>query len=76
MKIKILLVEDQKLTRIGIKALFNDYQDMEIIGEAINGKEALEKSRLIKPDIVLLDIGLPDFSGIDVAKKYWKQIII
>ena len=69
MNIKILLVEDQKLMRIGIKSLFNDYPEMEVIGEAINGKEAIEKSKLIKPDIILMDIGLPDISGIDTAKK-------
>ena len=45
MTIKILLVEDQKLMRIGIKSLFCDYPDLEIIGEAINGKEAVEKSK-------------------------------
>ena len=68
MQIKILLVEDQKLMRIGIKSLFSDYPDLEIIGEAVNGKEAIEKSRL-KPDIVLMDIGLPDISGIEAAKQ-------
>ena len=68
MTIKILLVEDQKLMRIGIKSLFNDYPDLEIIGEAINGKEAVEKSKLIKPDIVLMDLGLPDISGIEATK--------
>ena len=67
--IKILLVEDQKLMRIGIKSLFSDYPEMEVIGEAINGKEAIEKSKLIKPDIILMDIGLPDISGIDAAKQ-------
>ena len=69
MQIKILLVEDQKLMRIGIKSLFNDYPEMEVIGEAVNGKEAVEKAKLIKPDIILLDIGLPDISGIDAAKQ-------
>lgn len=69
MQIKILLVEDQKLMRIGIKSLFDDYPEMEVIGEAINGKEAVEKSKLIKPDIVLMDIGLPDFSGIEATKQ-------
>ena len=69
MSIKILLVEDQKLMRIGIKSLFNDYPEMEVIGEAINGKEAIEKAKLIKPDIILMDIGLPDISGIDVTKQ-------
>ena len=73
MNIKILLVEDQKLMRIGIKSLFNDYPEMEVIGEAVNGKEAVEKSKLIKPDIVLMDIGLPDFSGIEATKQILKN---
>ena len=69
MQIKILLVEDQKLMRIGIKSLFSDYPEMEVIGEAVNGKEAVEKAKLIKPDIILMDIGLPDISGIDATKQ-------
>jgi DNA-binding NarL/FixJ family response regulator len=69
MQIKILLVEDQKLMRIGIKSLFSDYPEMEIIGEASGGKEDIEKSKLIKPDIVLMDIGLPDLSGIEATKQ-------
>ena len=69
MQIKILLVEDQKLMRIGIKSLFTDYPEMEVIGEAVNGKEAVEKSKLIKPDIVLMDVGLPDISGIEATKQ-------
>ena len=69
MTIKILLVEDQKLMRTGIKSLFCDYPDLEIIGEALTGKEAIEKSKLIKPDIVLMDIGLPDITGIEATKQ-------
>ena len=69
MSTKILLVEDQKLMRIGIKSLFSDYPELEIIGEATSGKEAIEKSKLIKPDIVLMDIGLPDITGIDATKQ-------
>ena len=76
MQIKILLVEDQKLMRIGIKSLFSDYPDLEIIGEAVNGKEAVEKAKLIKPDIVLMDIGLPDISGIEAAKQILEHKII
>lgn len=68
MTIKILLVEDQKLMRIGIKSLFKDYPELEIIGEASNGKEAVEKSKLIKPDVVLMDLGLPDITGIEATK--------
>ena len=69
MTIKILLVEDQKLMRIGIKSLFCDYPELEIIGEATNGKEAIEKSKLIKPDVILMDLGLPDITGIEATKQ-------
>lgn len=69
MKIRILLVEDQKLMRIGIKSLFNDYPELEVVGEATGGKEAIEKAKLIKPDIVLMDIGLTDISGAEAAKQ-------
>lgn len=69
MTTKILLVEDQKLMRIGLKSLFCDYPDLEIVGEAVNGKEAVEKAKLIKPDIILMDLGLPDISGIEATKR-------
>lgn len=73
MSIKIILVEDQKLMRIGIRSLFDEYPEMEIIAEAENGKEAIEKSRLLKPDIVLMDIGLPDITGIEATKRILDQ---
>jgi len=67
------LVEDQKLMRIGLRSLFDEYPEMEIIAEAENGKDAVEKSRLLKPDIVLMDIGLPDISGIEATKRILEQ---
>ena len=67
MTINILLVEDQKLIRVGLISLFEG--DIKIFSEAQNGKEAIEKYRMEKPDVVLMDIGLPDMSGIDATKK-------
>lgn len=67
--IKILLVEDQKLMRIGIRALFEGINDMLIFKESDSAKDAIETARVFKPDVVLMDIGLPDMSGIEAAKR-------
>lgn len=67
--IRIMLVEDQKLMRVGIKSLFEESSDIEIIKEAESAKEAIEFARLLKPDVILMDIGLPDMNGIEAAKK-------
>lgn len=67
--IKLLLVEDHKLMRVGLKSLFEDYPEMKIIGEAQSGKEAVEKAKSLRPDVVLMDIGLPDINGIEATKR-------
>jgi DNA-binding NarL/FixJ family response regulator len=67
-KIRLFLVDDHQLVRDGIKALLTGINDMEIVGEANNGKELLEKMEHVSPDIILMDISLPDHSGIDLTR--------
>lgn len=67
--IKIMMVEDHKLMRVGLKSLFQDYDEIEIVAECETGKDAIEKARLYKPDVILMDIGLPDMTGIAAVKK-------
>ena len=67
--IKILLVEDHKLMRVGLKSLFEDTNEIEVTSEAQNGKDAIEKYKTAHPDVTLMDIGLPDITGIEAAKQ-------
>jgi DNA-binding NarL/FixJ family response regulator len=67
-KIRLFLVDDHQLVRDGIKALLTGINDMEIVGEANNGRELLEKMEHVSPDIILMDISLPDHSGIDLTR--------
>lgn len=69
MTINILLVEDQKLIRVGLKSLFEGQDEIIVASEAQSGKEAVEKYRTTHPNVVVMDIGLPDISGIEATKK-------
>jgi DNA-binding NarL/FixJ family response regulator len=66
-RIRILTVEDHPLLREGIAAIINSQPDMLLVGEASNGKEAIEKFREVRPDIALMDLRLPDLSGIETT---------
>ncbi len=67
--IKIFLVEDHDLVRDGLKALLTSIPDISIIGEASTGKSLFEKLKIVQPDIIVLDISLPDISGIEITKR-------
>jgi two-component system, NarL family, response regulator LiaR len=69
-KIKVLIVEDHNLTRIGLKAALQTTEQIEIVGEAANAMEGLKLLQMLKPDIATVDIGLPDFDGIELTRRY------
>ncbi|MFC1976264.1 response regulator [Chloroflexota bacterium] len=68
-KAKMLLVEDHVVVRQGIKALLADESDIEIVGEADNGREALRLVSELHPDVVLMDISMPGLNGIEATRQ-------
>ncbi|RMH36328.1 MAG: DNA-binding response regulator, partial [Gammaproteobacteria bacterium] len=73
MSIKILIAEDQSMIRGALSALLGLEADLEVIGEAGNGKEALALLEKLSPDILLTDIEMPEMSGLDLAQMVAKQ---
>lgn len=72
-KIKTLVVDDEPLARARICKLLENYDDISLLGECRNGKEALQQIQDYRPDLVFLDIQMPDFSGFDVLAKMEKD---
>lgn len=72
-KIKILLVDDHIVLRMGLVTAANGEPDMEIVGEAENGNEALEAYRKEQPDVVVLDLRMPEKSGIETIRLLKKE---
>ncbi len=68
-KARVLLVDDHVVVRQGLKALFADEADIEVIGEASNGREALEFLAQLEPDVVLMDISMPGLNGIEATRQ-------
>lgn len=67
--IRILLVDDHKLIRVGLRNVLAGNADMEIVGEAGDGEEGLRLARELKPDVVVLDINMPEMNGVEATRK-------
>ena len=69
-EIKIVLIEDHDLTRMGLRAALQSHSGLEVIGEAANATQGLKLLQTIKPDVAVVDIGLPDMDGIELTRKF------
>lgn len=67
--IKVLIADDHALFRDGLKRIFSEIEDIDVVAEAVDGKDILKKVRECDWDIALLDINLPDINGLDILKR-------
>jgi len=69
MTIRVLLADDQEIIRTGLRMIINAQANIEVVGEAGNGREAVELARRLRPDVCLLDIRMPDVDGIEATRQ-------
>ena len=74
MTIRLLLVDDHAVVRSGLRMLLENQRDVEIVGEAASASEATESAIRLKPNVILMDIGLPDLSGIEATREIKKRV--
>ncbi len=67
-RISVLLVDDHKVLRDGLRALLESEPDIQVVGDVGSGTEAITQTRLLEPDIVVMDLGLPDMSGLEAIR--------
>jgi two-component system response regulator NreC len=68
-KIRILLADDHKLVRQGFRLILLSQPDMDVVGETANGREAVELARSLQPDVVVMDVTMPELNGIEATRR-------
>jgi DNA-binding NarL/FixJ family response regulator len=72
MESKILIVDDHEVVRQGIRTILRARPQWEVCGEAVNGRDAIEKARRLDPDVIIMDITMPEMSGIEATREISK----
>jgi DNA-binding NarL/FixJ family response regulator len=69
MTVKVLIADDQSLVRSGFRMVLESADDLEVVGEAANGHQAISSARRLRPDVVLMDVRMPELDGIDATRR-------
>jgi DNA-binding NarL/FixJ family response regulator len=71
-RVRILIADDHEVVRKGLRSLLEGHEGLEIVGEASNGREAVDKATVLRPDVVVLDIGMPELNGLEATRQIVK----
>ena len=73
MSIRVVLADDHRIMRHGLCSLLEKEQDMEVLAEADNGREAVELARTLRPDVVVMDLSMPDLNGVEATRQVLEE---
>jgi DNA-binding NarL/FixJ family response regulator len=73
MPTEIVVVDDQELVRLGFRMVINGQSDLKVIGEAADGAQAITAARVLRPDLILMDIRMPDVDGLQAARQIMRE---
>jgi DNA-binding NarL/FixJ family response regulator len=73
MKLRVLIVDDHDVLRVGVRALIDQIDGADVVGEACDGRTAVDQARSLLPDVVLMDIVMPELNGIDAGRQILAQ---
>jgi DNA-binding NarL/FixJ family response regulator len=71
---RVLIADDHEVVRKGVRALLGTRQNIDVCGEAVDGRDAVEKTKLLHPDLVLMDISMPNLNGLQATREIMRAV--